>query len=231
MKKRNDVNRFALLDYNFADFEPGMRVLDIGCGKGRQMQRLAGRGCRAIGLDPNPARLRGCTDLALEVVAGHAEHMPFRDGSFDGVICKVTIPYTVEPLAFREMARVLKPGGTAQCVYLGAGFYLRLLLLGPGGRVKQRFYGLKSFLNTWLVALTGRALPGFLGDTVYQSRRRLRKYYTANRLILVRETPSKTFLGLPVFIYHSLQARQRVFAQPIPTVDTTEEVETLVPVA
>ena len=215
MKKRDDINRFALLDYNFASFEPGMRVVDIGCGKGSQLQELVSRGCSAIGLDPNHDRLRTCAESGLEVVAGHVEQMPFADKSFDGLICKVTIPYTTEPLAFREIARVLKPGGTAQFVYMGAGFYLRLLLLGSGGLVKQRSYGLKTFLNTWFFAMTGRALPAFLGDTLYQSRRRLRKYYAANRMTLVRETPSQTFFGLPVFIYHCVQTRQRVAVKPI----------------
>jgi ubiquinone/menaquinone biosynthesis C-methylase UbiE len=229
MKKKNDINRFALLDYDFTAFEPGMRVADIGCGKGGQLQKLAGRGCRAIGMDPNLERLRMCADLGLEVVAGHAEQMPFPGDSCDGVICKGVIPFTCEPLAFREIARVLRPGGTAQLACLGSGFYLRLLVLGSGGRVKQRLYGLKTFLNTWLFALTGRVLPGFLGDTVYQSRR-LQKYYGANRMILVRETPSKTFLGLPVFIYHRIQTT-RVVAQPVPAAETIEEVAGMLPVA
>ena len=231
MKNRNDINRFALLDYDFATFEPGMRVVDIGCGKGGQLRELVGRRCRAIGLDPNLEKIRRCAVLDLEVVVGRAEQMPFPDASFDGVICKAVIPYTAESLALRDVARVLKPGATAQLAYMGSGFYLRLLLFGSGGWVKQRFYGLKTFLNTWLFALTGRVLPGFLGDTVYQSRARLRKYYAANRMVLIRETPSKTFLGLPVFIYHRIQAKKRVGVQPVPAVEPREEIEALTPVA
>jgi len=208
MKKKSAINRFALLNYNFADFAPGARVLDIGCGKGRQLQALAHARCQAIGLDSKPNRVRECAALGLAIVVGHAEHMPFSDGAFDGAICKVTIPYTAEAIALSEIARVLKPGAKAQLAYLGAGFYLRMLMLGPGGWVKQRFYGLETFLNTWFFALTGKALPGFLGDTLYQSRRRLRKYYLANGLTLLRETPSQTFFGLPVFLYHTVQLSQ-----------------------
>jgi SAM-dependent methyltransferase len=215
MKKKPDINRFALLDYDFAAFDPGMRVVDIGCGKGGQLQKLVSRGCRAVGLDPNPERVRMCTDLGLEAMVGEAEQLPFPNAAFDGLICKGTIPYTAEPLAFREIARVLKPGATAQMAYLSAGFYLRLMMLGQGGWLKQRAYGLRTLLNTWLFALTGRTLPGRWGDTLYQSRRRLRKYYAGNRLTLLRETPSKTFFGLPVFIYHEVQAAQRARVQPI----------------
>ncbi|HTR23083.1 MAG TPA: class I SAM-dependent methyltransferase [Terriglobales bacterium] len=230
MKKRPDINRFALLDYNFAAFEPGARVLDIGCGKGGQLLKLSGRGCQSIGLDPNIERVRTCVGLGLKVAVGEAEHLPFHEASFDGIICKGVIPYTSEPVAFHEIARVLKPGGVAQIAYLSSGFYLRLLLLGQGGRVKQRVYGLRTFLNTWLFALTGKVLPGVWGNTLYQSRRRLSKYYAWNRLTLVRETPSKNFLGLPVFIYHTVRARPER-ATPINAFATKESAEVLTAVA
>ena len=231
MKKRPDINRFALLDYDFAAFQPGMCVADIGCGKGGQLRKLASRGCIAVGLDPDLERVGMGAERGLKVVAGHAEQLPFRREVFDGVICKVTIPYTAEHLVFPEIARVLKPGGTAQLCYMGAGFYLRLLVLGQGGWLKQRFYGFKTLVNTWLFALTGRTLPGYWGDTLYQSQRRLRKYYAGNRLTLLRETPSKTFFGLPVFIYHTVQAPQNVRWQPFTKPAAEDADRLLTPVA
>jgi hypothetical protein len=78
------------------------------------------------------------------------------------------------------------------------------LALGPG--LKFRLYGLRTVLNTWLFAISGKVLPGFLGDTIYQSARRLRFYYEQNNFELIRETPSPTFLGLPVFVYHRFRA-------------------------
>jgi len=230
MKKRPDINRFALLEYEFASFEPGAHVLDIGCGKGGQLLKLAGRGCQAVGLDPNVERARTCARLGLNVVVGKAEHLPFPDASFGGVICKGVIPYTSEAIAFREIARVLKPCGIAQIAYLSSGFYLRLFLLGQGGRIKQRIYGLRTFLNTWLFALTRRILPGVWGNTIYQSRRRLRKYYAENRLTLVCETPSKKFFGFSVFIYHTLQA-QPASIKPVTAFSPGESEEALAVVA
>jgi ubiquinone/menaquinone biosynthesis C-methylase UbiE len=183
-----------------------MEVLDIGFGNGTQMQKLVQRGCRAVGVETELDLVNNCKALGLRVFQGCAEQLPFPDSSFDGVICKGVIPFTVEPVAFREIARVLKPGGAAQMCYLGIGFFLRCVVLGQGGPMKRRFYGLRTLSNTWLFAITGRILPKFLGDTVYQSTRRLRAYYGENGFTLVRETPSPTFLGFPVFIYHVLRA-------------------------
>src|SRR3546814_19852825 len=40
------------------EFEPGMEVLDLGCGHGRIANRLAERGCRVPGLDLSPTFLK-----------------------------------------------------------------------------------------------------------------------------------------------------------------------------
>ena len=201
---RSDWFYYRLPDYDFTSFAPGAAVLDIGCGEGRQLQQLAQKGCRAVGIEPSSDLVSKCTALGLNAMKGCAESLPFADSSFDGIICKVVMPFTEEPKAFREMARVLKSGGTAQMCYQGAGYSLRDLVLGPG--LKFRLYALRTVLNTWLFAISGKVLPGFLGDTIYQSARRLRSYYEQNNFELIRETPSPAFLGLPVFIYHHFRA-------------------------
>ena len=134
---------------------------------------------------------------------GRAEEIPVKEATVDGIVCKVVLPYTEEARAFGEMSRVLRSGALAHCVYHGAGYYLRYALYPHYW--KYRVYGLRSLVNTWWYAMTGVKLPGFLGDTVYQSRRRLAGYYERNRLVLVGETRAPKFLGFPVFIYHSLR--------------------------
>ena len=59
MTKKNDINKYALLDYDFTNFAPGALVVDIGCGKVRQLQKLKARGCRTIGVEPNQERVLG----------------------------------------------------------------------------------------------------------------------------------------------------------------------------
>jgi ubiquinone/menaquinone biosynthesis C-methylase UbiE len=137
------------------------------------------------------------------VLQACAEQLPVKTESLDGLICKGVIPYTDESLALRELSRVLKAEGVAHCCYFGAGYYLRYLLCSPSW--KLRFYGLRTLINTWLCSLTGLTLPGFIGDTVYQSHRRLAQHYREGDLRLLKENHAKTFLGFPVFIYHTVQ--------------------------
>src|SRR5439155_8442178 len=96
----------------------------------------------------------------VSVIQGKGERLPFLSGSFDGVICKVVLPYTNERTTIGEIGRVLRRGGTAYVVSHGAGYYLRYLLQPP--RFLHRVYGVRTLLNTWLWATTGSRLPGFL---------------------------------------------------------------------
>ena len=84
--------------------------------------------------------------------------------------------------------------------YVAPGFRL----IGPAA-FPFRVYGLRTLVNTWAYATTGRRLPGFFGDTLYQSERRLTRYYRQHGLVLRRRTESKSFLGRPVFLYHTLE--------------------------
>ncbi|MCO1657768.1 class I SAM-dependent methyltransferase [Pseudonocardia sp. S2-4] len=69
---------------------------------------------RLIGLGMNSAEL-----LANRALAGHVVHdlnadpaLPLPDGCFDDAVCCASVDYLVEPVAvFREVARVLRPGG------------------------------------------------------------------------------------------------------------------------
>jgi hypothetical protein len=115
----------------------------------------------------------------------------------------VVIPYTHEAKAIAEIARVLRPGGTARVSYHGLGYFLKYLLTDR--RWKTRVYGLRSIANTLLYAVSAQRLPGFWGDTLYQSERRLRRYYATNGLELIEAHPSRSFAGAPVFIYHVLR--------------------------
>ena len=190
-------------EFVFADFPAGSRVLDIGFGTGEQMRRIGARGCRSVGLEIDPGLARKGRLAGLAVCRAQAEHLPFRTASMDGVVCKVVIPYTDEEKAVSEIARVLRPGGTARVSYPGGGDFLRYLLADWDWR--RRVYGLRTMVNTFFYALTGSRLSGFLGDTLYQSERRLRQYYAGHGLEIVEARPSAGFAGAPVFIYHVLR--------------------------
>jgi SAM-dependent methyltransferase len=107
-------------------------VLDAGCGSGRVFQhRLAERVRRVIGVDVTD-EMRGNTNIDGGAKADLTA-LPFRDETFDLIVMSTVAEHLTEPEpVFRELARVLRPGG-------------RLLVLTP---------------NRWhYVTLAARALP------------------------------------------------------------------------
>lgn len=108
---------FSLTDRaaEILDLPENALVLDLGCGTGSTVDRLASRRrVRAVGLDFSPALLgegrQGGSPLSL--VAGRAEQTPFRDHSFDSVFCECVLSLLEDPAAaLVEAGRILKPGG------------------------------------------------------------------------------------------------------------------------
>jgi len=90
------------------------RILDIGCGAG---QTLIGsnlrEGVSAVGLDLDHAALAIGKQLSpsIHFVSGRGESLPFQNGFFDLVICRVSLPYMHIARALSEMARVTAVGG------------------------------------------------------------------------------------------------------------------------
>lgn len=95
---------------------PG-RVLDIGCGVGFGASLLEGpdRDVFALDYDIEAARLADLrTNAALEVVCGDGARLPLQSRSFDWVSSSHIIEHFRRPgLHVAEIARVLRPGGTA----------------------------------------------------------------------------------------------------------------------
>lgn len=98
------------------------RALDIGCGAGLITTALARRGFDVQAIDTSSAMV----DLTIEraaaeelgssvsVQGGDIHALPFDDAGFDLVVCLGVIPWIDDSAAaLREIARVLKPGGSA----------------------------------------------------------------------------------------------------------------------
>ncbi len=99
--------------------EPGLRVLDVGTGRGTLLPELAAAGARVLALDLSLPMLRRARRTGAEATAGgvafccaSAEALPLPDGVFDTVLCAMVLHHLARPgRALAELARVLRPGG------------------------------------------------------------------------------------------------------------------------
>jgi malonyl-CoA O-methyltransferase len=126
VQKRVTARLAALLDAE--GIEP-RRLLDVGCGTGNLLALLRARYTSAelTGLDLAPgmvasAREKLGDDPLVALVEGDAERLPFTAGSFDVVVSTSTYQWLDDlPAAFRQVFRVLRPGGVVRFALFGEG--------------------------------------------------------------------------------------------------------------
>ncbi len=107
---------------------PDMRVLDAGCGYGRNLVYLLRAGCEVFALDQDPAGIEHVRRLSASLETGlpaenfqvgSIERMPFSDAFVDVVICSSVLHFARDDDHFRamltELWRVLRPGGMLFC--------------------------------------------------------------------------------------------------------------------
>ena len=155
----------------------GARVLDVAAGTGLVSRELAARSAtRVIALDPSESMLRSGrsendrADLSRRIVPvlGRAESVPFPDDAFDAVTFTYLLRYVDDPPAVvRELARVLKPGGTLASLefhepddpVLRAGWraYTRAVLPAVGAVVSPAWYRTGLFLGPSIERFVARA--------------------------------------------------------------------------
>jgi ubiquinone/menaquinone biosynthesis C-methylase UbiE len=90
----------------------GMDVLEVGCGTGLLLSRVAGFARSAKGIDLSPGMLERARQRGLDVVEGSATALPFGDASFDVAYSFKVLSHVPElERALAEMIRVVRPGG------------------------------------------------------------------------------------------------------------------------
>ena len=107
-----------------ASVEPGMRVLDVGCGRGEILRHCARLGARAYGIDYAEVAVRMSREVAraeagaggapIGVYQSDAKRLPYPSATFDRALVFDVVehlhPWELDA-ALRDAYRVLKPGG------------------------------------------------------------------------------------------------------------------------
>ncbi|MGE0454036.1 MAG: class I SAM-dependent methyltransferase [Vicinamibacteria bacterium] len=124
------VEEFGSIDIYLFDqalkgrFEPGMRLLDAGCGTGRNLPYFLRAGFDVSAVDAHPDAVERVRKLAAKLAprlpasnfrAERIEAMSFPDSSFDAVFSSAVLHFAESPADFRGMLdgmwRVLRSGG------------------------------------------------------------------------------------------------------------------------
>jgi demethylmenaquinone methyltransferase/2-methoxy-6-polyprenyl-1,4-benzoquinol methylase len=154
---------------------PKDTVLDVATGTAAVAIELTRRtGCRVVGLDQSVEMLdagRRRVEAAglgdrIELVVGIAERLPFEDACFDGLTFTYLLRYVDDPAAtMRELARVVRPGGTIAMLEFGL----------PRGLARPAW---ELYVRIGLPALGAVVSPGwrrvgtFLGPSIREFHRR-----------------------------------------------------------
>ncbi len=103
---------------------PDMRVLDAGCGPGRNSHYLLRQGAEVFGVDRKDRAIEAIRALAATLQpslppenfqVGEVAELSFADGYFDTVVCSAVLHFAEDEAHFEtmvgEMWRTLRPGG------------------------------------------------------------------------------------------------------------------------
>ena len=105
-------------------FDKEMRILDAGCGEGRNCIFFLHQGYRIFGCDANPIAVQMCRVTAKTIDSdydvhrfqkAHIEEMPFHNGAFDVILSSAVLHFARSETHFfqmmDEMMRILRSGG------------------------------------------------------------------------------------------------------------------------
>jgi tellurite methyltransferase len=168
-------------------FDHRRRVLDAGCGDGRNLEYLLRRHVECHGVDADPGAIARIRERARRIApslspsrfqVAELTGLPYRSGSMDAVICSAVLHFARDEAHWGEMVeemwRVLLPGGLF-FARLASTIGLQRLERTEPGRVRlpdgtERFVVTESFLVDWTERLGARLLDPIKTTNVQQMR-------------------------------------------------------------
>jgi SAM-dependent methyltransferase len=168
-------------------FDNRRRIVDVGCGGGRNLRYLLAHGYDCAGIDRDPRAVEqvrrladslGRRDMHDRLVVGTAEALPWDAASFDAVICSAVLHFADDAAHFgrmiTEMWRVLAPQGML-FARLASTIGLDGFADAAGRRVRlpdgsDRFVVDEAMLLEWTARLGGTLADPIKTTNVQQMR-------------------------------------------------------------
>jgi SAM-dependent methyltransferase len=146
-KPHQDMDNVA----NFFNERGVVKVLDIGCGLGRNLRFLQTKGFGVVGIDSSPTAIQKLSSQLdkersrTELVVGSFCNLPFENGSFHAVVSVQTLNHgTQEEVesGVSEVERVLAPGGAIFITVPGriASGKVRYSLVKTATQISERIF-------------------------------------------------------------------------------------------
>jgi len=110
-----DVDVYLFDQLLRGNVRPDMRVLDAGCGRGRNLVWLLGQGADVCAVDRKAEAVEATRALGARAQVAELDALPFGDAAFDAVLCNAVLHFARDGSHFErmvdEVGRVLRPGG------------------------------------------------------------------------------------------------------------------------
>lgn len=162
---RNGGERYQ--DEVAAAITPETRLLDVGCGRINLANEAIQTARLAVGIDLSHADLAHNQSVDYAILA-NAGKLPFPDTCFDVLVSQWVVEHFEQPVeAFREMGRVLRPGGRLVFLTTNANNYIPLF----SRLVPDRLH--KTLIHTLLRRPRHESFPTFYRANTGRAIRRL----------------------------------------------------------